>query len=499
MPLWRVLAGLSLIAVYTTVWADDRQTPVQLEAREGEESEEPEAPDLLERLTERNDKRIELDPYRIGLAGRVLSIGGQYELGYERIHTGGRRPNLELRRGNAFAQELELEAFYRFDAHHSVFAQGRLVMVDEDYGESDADELTKYAERGEMWYRYEAIAGSDWVFDIGRIDYEDRRHWWWDDELDSARLTHDGDNLVFSVSLAKELGGVRSNLNDLAADEKGVIRGLATVDWTWTDNQSAQLFLLHQNDDSARLQPDDFARPGQEDPSDANLTWLGGLVTGVFELSSTGLLGYWLNGGWVNGTEHLTVFEDDPDKGLRADSVRRRKVDGWAVDTGVSWMPDWSWEPRFFAGYAYGSGDSDPESKNDRAFRQTGLESNDAGFGGVEEFPNYGILIDPELSNIGIASVGVGGALFRASSLDLVYHHYRLAEPAESLRDSNIEVELTGIDRDFGQALDLVLALEEWKQIELLLTVSAFRAGRAFGRDHGEMSYGGFAGVRITF
>ncbi len=165
----------------------------------------------------------------------------------------------------------------------------------------------------------------------------------------------------------------------------------------------------------------------------------------------------------------------------------------------MSWMPDWSWEPRFFAGYAYGSGDSDPESKNDRAFRQTGLESNDAGFGGVEEFPNYGILIDPELSNIGIASVGVGGALFRASSLDLVYHHYRLAEPAESLRDSNIEVELTGIDRDFGQALDLVLALEEWKQIELLLTVSAFRAGRAFGRDHGEMSYGGFAGVRITF
>ncbi len=499
MRLWRIAAGLLLTGACCAVWADDRQTPVQLEAREGEESEESEAPDLLERLTERNDKRIELDPYRIGLAGRLLSIGGQYELGYERIHSGGRRPDLELRRGSELAQELELEAFYRFDSHQSVFAQGRLVMVDERYGESDADELIKYAERGEMWYRYEAIAGSEWVFDIGRIDYQDPRHWWWDDELDSVRMTYEGAGLVFSAALAKELGGVRSNLNVLAADEKGVVRGLAAVSWTWADNQSAQLFLLHQNDDSTRLQPDDFARPDQEDPSDANLTWFGGLVTGVFELPSPGLLGYWLNGGWVKGTEHLTVFEDEHDEGLRAEAVRRRKVNGWAMDAGLSWMPDWSWEPRFFAGYAYGSGDSDPESKHDRAFRQTGLESNDAGFGGVEEFPNYGILINPELSNLGIATVGVGGALFRASSLDLVYHHYRLADPAEILRDANIEVELTGNDRDFGQALDLVLALEEWKQIELLLTVSAFRAGRAFGRDHGEMSYGGFAGLRITF
>ena len=156
-------------------------------------------------------------------------------------------------------------------------------------------------------------------------------------------------------------------------------------------------------------------------------------------------------------------------------------------------------EPRLFGGLAVGSGDSDPDSRTDRSFQQTQLEANEAGFGGVERFAQYGVVLDPELSNLGVVTFGAGVTLFRSSSLDLVYHGYRLLEPADALRNSRLEVTLDGSHRDLGQGLDLVLALEEWERVEFLFIAGAFRAGSAFGRDRGTWSYGGFASMKIAF
>lgn len=133
------------------------------------------------------------------------------------------------------------------------------------------------------------------------------------------------------------------------------------------------------------------------------------------------------------------------------------------------------------------------------SFRQTGLEANEAGFGGVERFPHYGVLLDPELSNLGVVTVGAGLSLLRSSSLDLVYHSYRLVEPASSLRNARLEVALTGRHRGLGEEIDLVLAVEEWERFELDLVGSAFRAGRAFGEAEDEWSYAAFLALRMAF
>jgi hypothetical protein len=129
----------------------------------------------------------------------------------------------------------------------------------------------------------------------------------------------------------------------------------------------------------------------------------------------------------------------------------------------------------------------------------TGIQGNEAGFGGVERFPSYGILLDPELSNLGILTLGGGISLFSSSSLDLVYHYYRLAEPSFFLRDSSLEAALDGRHRDLGQAIDLVLAVEEWERYEFHVGLSAFRAGAAFGPDDGNWSFGGFVDFAINF
>ncbi|MGH8627970.1 MAG: alginate export family protein [Gammaproteobacteria bacterium] len=146
-----------------------------------------------------------------------------------------------------------------------------------------------------------------------------------------------------------------------------------------------------------------------------------------------------------------------------------------------------------------GSGDPTPKAGSDRSFRQTGLQANEAGFGGVHRYTHYGILLAPELSNLGILTLGGGVSLLRSSSLDLVYHHYRLVEPATSLRDTRLELTLTGEDRDLGNEIDIVLALEEWERFELEFSAAAFRSGRAFGEEHGTWSYGGFFALRIAF
>ena len=94
------------------------------------------------------------------------------------------------------------------------------------------------------------------------------------------------------------------------------------------------------------------------------------------------------------------------------------------------------------------------------------------------------------------ASAGHRG---RSSSLDLVYHSYRLVEPASSLRNARLEVALTGQNGFLGEEIDLVLALEEWERFELDVIGSAFRAGRAFGEAQDEWSYAAFLAVRVAF
>ena len=97
----------------------------------------------------------------------------------------------------------------------------------------------------------------------------------------------------------------------------------------------------------------------------------------------------------------------------------------------------------------------------------------------------------------GYDSAGV--SLLESSSLDLVYHYYRLVEPATSLRLARLDPELTGRQRDLGHELDLVLALEEWKHVEVEATGSIFRTGHAFGDEIGEWLYGGSLRVRLAF
>jgi len=454
---------------------------------------------LRERLTEREDRRRPLEPYEVPLAGRPLTLGGELEV----EASGVRRRILDAAgvEGDRARLEsgLDLEAFYGFEAPLALFAQIHLGFEQELLDATPDGSSGFLAERGEIWAVLEEPAELPLVFDVGRLDFEDDRRWWWNEELDALRLSIEPGPFELSLALARELLPRRLDRRRIDPEQEGVLRFLAEATLDHSGGHSLGLFGLFQDDHSARPAPGDLVRTPREDDSDARLGWFGARALGVFELASRGLLGYWLDAALVRGREELVGFEDPVGGVSRVESRLQRDVAGFGVDAGLNWMLPLAFEPRIFLGYAFGSGDRTPDAGSDRSFRQSALQSNEAGFGGVERFPSYGLLLDPELSNLGVATAGIGFSLLRSSSLDLVYHAYHLPEPATELRDAGIEAELTGVQRRLGDAVDLVLALEEWERFELTLAAGVFRAGRAFGAHSGRWSAGGVLALRYAF
>ena len=492
MGAWGISAVLALCLPSAASLAAGDPAP----ANESEASDED---DPWERLTERPDKRRPTEPFQIDIAGRPLTLGGEYEiaLGYLRNRILGQAVEQPDRLG--LEQGLELEAFYSFGPQLSLFAQIQVVMEEDLLPNTFEAVHDIFVERGETWLYSENIAGTHVNLDLGRLDFEDDRHWWWDDTLDAVRVAYEQETFEIGFAAARELTSDRSDWSEVDPQHERVLRLIGEASWDWSRNHALELFLLHQDDHSHSERPGQVVSVDREDDSDARLTWLGARLMGVFELKKTGILGYWLDSAAVFGDERFALFEEISRGESEVEEVLHRDVSGWGIDAGATWILPFSWEPRLYAGYAFGSGDSNPETGDDRSFRQTGIESNEAGFGGVEQFPIYGLVLDPELSNLGILTLGAGITLLRSSSLDLVYHYYRLAEPAFSLPDSRLEAELDGQARSLGHGLDLVLALEEWNRFEFELAVSAFRADHAFGGEQGTWSYGGFVAARIAF
>jgi alginate production protein len=483
--LWLGLAALTGSLVLAT-FASAQGEPLLDETVVAEdEEEEEEIEDLRQRLTEREDQRRPLRQWSTRIAGHRLTLGGEYEaeFGYLRQRVFDED---DPSRPDRFGMEhaLELEAFYTLGEPLSFFAQVQAVL--EEDPDPQRESYDSYVEFSELWIASEDIAGSDVSLDFGRLDFEDERRWWWDDEVDAVRLSWEPAEAVeISLAVGQQLFSDRSDRYYVEPDKDEVLRVIGQASWGWRTDHVLELFASYQDDHSSdQLGEGADLEEEREDDSDADLTWLGARAMGVFGLGERGLLGYWLDTALVRGSEKELVDRGGPDE-----DVERRDISGTAFDVGASWILPFDYAPRLFAGYARGSSE----------FLQTGLQANEAGFGGVERFPSYGLLLDPELSNISVVTAGVGVSLLRSSSLDLVYHHYQRVDPERPLHDERLEATLDERHHNLGHGVDVVLALEEWERFELTFALAALRAGDAFTDRPGTWSYGGFAAVRFAF
>jgi alginate production protein len=458
------------------------------------------AENLRERLTEREDENRVDQPWTINLFDHPLSATVQYELSIDAVRQLMEDDPPEGETRSLLEQEFEGEVFYSIGPGLSLLLQARAGMERDLLSNTRRGVSDVFIERGEMWLHSEQAFGSQVVgFDIGRLDFEDDRRWWWDEDLDAVRVTAGGESFELAVAVAKELGPTRSDRDFIDPDHEDVVRVIAEASWDWRDHHSLQLFALLQDDRSRTHGVGDVVDLGREDESDARLRWYGARAGGAWPLRSGGGVGYWFDAAWVNGDESVLEFAAISSRHSAVEERERRSVRGWGFDVGATWLIPSEFEPRLTLGYARGSGDTDPDDAHDRSFRQTGLNANSPGFGGVQSFSGYGLMLDPDLSNIEILTAGAGVSLWQATSLDVVYHRYRQIEASDSLGDARLTASLTATDRDLGDGLDLVLAIEESDRIEFELWLSAFHAGDAFGALRGRWTFGGFAALRLAF
>lgn len=449
----------------------------------------------LDSLTQRQDSRRPERPFGFDLFGRRATITGEYDLSFRD------RKNLRLdgrSRVRDLDHELKLELFYPLSENAWLFLSGKGVYEGEIYRAGGSNTSTRYLARDQTWLYFDRLGDDGLGLQIGRLNLAEPREWWWDDDLDGARLLHDHGPWHTEIVLARELLRERSDDPDIDPELDGVTRLAARVSWLWAPKQTLEALLLHARDGSDTPSLGTFLPSWQEDGSDARLTWLGVRALGDRTLGDHGDLRYWADVAWLRGRETLIDY-DESGGFITVDDLDNRKVRGAAYDVGLSWETRLPARPSFTLGHAWASGDGNSGDRVDHAFRQTALHNNKWRFHGVNRFRYYGELLRPELSNLSITTAGIGLSLGNARSIDLIHHRYRQDRAARSLRDARVSPSLDGRSRDVGEGWDLVFGSREWARVDLALTGSLFRAGKAYGSREGERAWQVLLEVTVNF
>ncbi len=417
----------------------------------------------------RDDERRAPAPLTLQVFGRPVQVSGSWEAGLER------RGNFDLDRTRdrdrtVLAHEVDLAARWSILPEVSAFVQWTGLHETRRTQGTAGTRTTKALERGPMWVQWHHLGGTPWSLQAGRLALRERRAWWWDEDLDALRLAFDDGERALALGVGRELLRVSSAEPGIDPAQRGVWRAFAHARWRWQPRQVLELFALHQHDRSGAPVP---GAPwvGTQDPdgSDLRATWAGLRSTHGWRLGGH-RLDLRADAAWLRGHETLTPWASGAAGLPVAGTSTHRPVRGHALDLGLTWTAPGPVRPSLTLAWARGS----------RGFRQTGLHENKGRIAGVKRLQLYGELLQPDLANLRVASLGGGLRLLSNSSLELLHHRYRQVQASPLLAGSRLSTAPLGTDPHLGRAWDLVLALREWQHLELVLRLARFEPGPAF-------------------
>lgn len=310
---------------------------------------------------------------------------------------------------------------------------------------------------GEVYVQLRRL-GVPWLsLAVGRQKFNETREWYYNRKhLDAVRLVADYYPIRVEASISRDLFDETRNKPD--QDKVNLM-----VQATYEINKDFGLEgYFVRRDDRAEL-PDS--------PT----------ITGLRLLADPGRrFEAWLDVARETGDR--TLSDGDSEESVV------RSISAYAYDVGLTYRPRIRLDPTFTLSYAHASGEGDASfderaSRDDSAFRQTGLHRNRAKYNGVVSFRYYGEVIDPELTNLGVLTAGVGLRPIRSVSLDLLYHSYRQDVASSVLVGTDLDDDPLGDHPALGDEWDVALGYEPSRRFELRLTAGRFRPGRAFDAD----------------
>ncbi len=439
--------------------------------------------------TSPRDERRPEQAFTVELFGQPVQLGGSWE------YTDERRRNFDLnspraRDRRAREHEVKLEARTRFGDNTHAFAQ--LIGLHETRRTqgTDGKQVTHSAQRGQMWVQQDRIGGTPWSLQVGRVALLDRRAWWWDDDLDAIRARYDAGTWWLDTGIAREVANKSTAEKGIAPASRGVTRWFGQATWPLAPRHALDAFWLLQHDNSSQpAAAAVFANEDATDPSDLRARWIGLRATGEWRVEDGPRLAYWADTALLSGREHVSAFNEQPDGTFNAADTTQRRVRGNAFDVGATGSLALPLRPSLTVGYARGSA----------GFRQTGLQENKTRAAGVKRWRRYGELLQPELSNLSVATVGAGARVLDNSSVELVVHRYGQAQAADRVVGSRLSTDPQGSNRNLGREVNLLVAVRENKRIEFTFKASHFKPGAAFAPDRRSAARAIEFGVAVNF
>jgi len=343
-----------------------------------------------------------------------------------------------------------LEATYSNSRNDFFFAKGRWKSTDVfEEDELDVAPLQEFALEEAYYYR-QGLQDLPVTLQLGRMDFDEGREWFYDTSLDAIRIEWQEGPYSLEGSWSTLLGTPPVEVEDR---QNRMLVGTYRPE----SRTHASIYII----DIVQDRPDiDYSDP------DALLNdspfFIGFQSHGR---KMDGDLRWWIDGAFVDG---VSGFD---------------KISGYGIDASVArQFKSLPMKPYIFGGWAWGSGDDDPSDGTDENFRQTGYQDNNQRYFGVSSYRYLGVLMRPELSNLSVLTLGAGIRPGSDTSLDLIVHRYNQVEASTDIRRSRLRSSPDGIQRDLGTELDLVLGVTElWEYYDLDLEVGYFQPGSAFG------------------
>ena len=281
---------------------------------------------------------------------------------------------------------------------------------------------------------------------VGRQRFIDSRRWLFNENMDAIRLGYQYESFSVEVS-ASQLNLVQRNVlrREAEEDEETLLNYYAYADYKFGKNKKSHVGIFALYQDQQRL--------GTAQPIYVGLQ-LGGRLFGDLK--------YWLQTAVVRGTDDA------------------KTIRGEAIDVGLTQRFGGSWQPSITVGYAYGTGDRNPDDNVDRSFRQTGFQGNSDKFNGVARFKYYGEVLDPRLTNLMVFTGGVGIQPFEKTSFDVVYHYYLQDHASTRLRGSDFTIGPTGLSKHVGSEVDFIAGYQGIPNLQTKFVLGYFLPGNAF-------------------
>ncbi len=330
-----------------------------------------------------------------------------------------------------------LELSMQFSRKVSAFTKLHLSSADVLFDQDNNIDLGQSVRVDESFVLLEDLIAPGVSLQVGRQDFDDGREWLMDDTLDAARLWLNLDESVFEASVSRK---------EFTSDPQhdGVDNWLLAWHGQPLRGTTATLYHMERQRDTAITM---------------DRAWTG--FTAEFSDSDWVL---WGDGALLRGEEGLN------------------RLHSWGLDFAAMWAPSGvAWRPSLYAGWAKGSGASFPaQNFQDGTFRQSGLNDNNDRFNGITSFRYLGELMQPELANMQVLTLGAGVRLDSDFSLDVVYHQYSQSVPMAHLFDTRLRLTPQGIDVRLGSEVDLILGVDCIPGVEMELVLAWFDPGRAF-------------------